>query len=358
MAIIVPRKRKGGEVSFNARVRLKGHPPQSQTFRRKTDAAKWAGSIEAALRESRFVASAESKRHTVAELVDDYISKVLPAKKDQRNPTRQLEWWKAKLGHRRLADVTPALLIEARDALAKEIPEPHNKRKTKKRSSTSVVRYMAALSHAFTIAVKEWQWLEYNPFTRVSRPREPRGRVRFLSDDERTALLQACQAGGHPLLYIAVVLSLSTGARKGELMGLQWKDVDLKAGRITLLDTKNGETRPLPLVGRAFELMQELQRKREERVPWVFPGRGGHKPIDLQVPWQAALKKAMIEDFRWHDLRHSAASYLAMNGATVSEIAEVLGHKQLEMVKRYAHLSPQHVAGVVERMNEKIFEEV
>ncbi len=355
MAIIVPRKRKGGEVSFNARVRIKGHPPQSQTFRRKTDAAKWAGSIEAALRESRFVASAESKRHTVAELIDDYIAKVLPAKKDQRNPTRQLEWWKARLGHRRLADVTPALLIQARDSLDQEIPESRNKRKFKKRSPASVVRYMAVMSHAFTVAVKEWQWLEYNPFTRVSRPKEPRGRVRYLSDDERTALLQACQASGHPLLYTAVVLSLSTGARKGELLGLQWKDVDLKAGRITLLDTKNGETRVLPLAGRALVLMQEQHERREEKIPWVFPGRGGRKPIDLQVPWQAALKKAKIADFRWHDLRHSAASYLAMGGASVSEIAEVLGHKQLEMVKRYAHLSPQHVAGVVERMNAKIF---
>lgn len=99
--------------------------------------------------------------------------------------------------------------------------------------------------------------------------------MRFLSDDERVALLQACQASGHPLLNAAVMLSLSTGARKGELMGLQWKDVDLRTGRITLLDTKNTETRVLPLAGHALKLMRELHRQRRVGVPWDFPGRGG-----------------------------------------------------------------------------------
>ena len=76
----------------------------------------------------------------------------------------------------------------------------------------------------------------------------------------------------------------------------------------------------------------------------------------MRTPFEKALKEAGIEDFRWHDLRHCTASYLAMNGATLPEIAAVLGHKQLDMVRRYAHLSPQHTAGVVARMNEQIFD--
>ena len=86
----------------------------------------------------------------------------------------------------------------------------------------------------------------------------------------------------------------------------------------------------------------------------VFPGRTRNpKPVDLRTPFETALKRAGIEDFRWHDLRHTAASYLAMGGASLAEIAEILGHKTLAMVKRYAHLSDSHVAGVVERMNAK-----
>jgi integrase len=89
----------------------------------------------------------------------------------------------------------------------------------------------------------------------------------------------------------------------------------------------------------------------------LFPGRLKRKdikPTDLRLPWLEALKKAQVDDFRFHDLRHSAASYLAMNGASLAEIAEVLGHKTLQMVKRYSHLSEAHTAGVVSRMNERI----
>lgn len=107
-----------------------------------------------------------------------------------------------------------------------------------------------------------------------------------------------------------------------------------------------------------MEVMREIRTTNPTVFPWVFPGRGGKKPIDLRSPFVKALKEAEIEDFRWHDLRHCTASYLAMNGATLAEIAAVLGHKQLDMVRRYAHLSPQHTAGVVTRMNEKFLVEI
>jgi hypothetical protein len=102
-------------------------------------------------------------------------------KKDQKNPRRQLERWKAKQGFRRLADVTPAILVQARDEQA-GLPT----RDSDHHSPASVVRYMGALSHAFTLALREWQWIDQNPFARVSRPKEPRGRLRYLSEDERS----------------------------------------------------------------------------------------------------------------------------------------------------------------------------
>ena len=157
----------------------------------------------------------------------------------------------------------------------------------------------------------------------------------------------------------AVVLALATGARRGEILGLRWKDVDFKRNRIVLEHTKNHERRALPLSRHALAVLDTLKRSPVRRIDTdlVFPKDGSDKPADLRYHWRRALEQAGITDFRFHDLRHSAASYLAMDGASLAEIAEVLGHKTLAMVKRYSHLSEQHTRGVVERMNLRIFGE-
>ena len=370
MASIRKRTNKDGSASYRVDVRLKGFPPQRATFSRLTDAKNWGKSTESAIKEGRYFKTAEAQKHTLGELIDRYIKDVLPTKLNQGGSQKQqLEWFKDEIGVYTLADVTPAKIVECRDKLLLSISP-----KTKKPlAAASVVRYMAALSHAFTIAVNEWGWLEDSPMRKVKKPALPRGRVRFLSEDttdsngkiidgERTRLLKACQASDNPYLYPVVVLALSTGMRQGEIMGLTWDDVDLHQGRITLFETKNGEIRVVPLVGKALELLTAKAKVRaEEKVRRIdanllFPGKVKRdKPMDLRSPWMTALEKAKIDDFRFHDLRHSAASYLAMNGASLAEIAEVLGHKTLQMVKRYAHLSEAHTAGVVSRMNDRIF---
>ena len=131
---------------------------------------------------------------------------------------------------------------------------------------------------------------------------------------------------------MAVVLALSTGMRQAEQMNLRWSDVDLRNGRIVLQDTKNGDRRAIPVSGLALQLLQELDRHRTLVTTLLFPGKDPQSPIDLRFPWEKALEEAGIKDFHWHDLRHSAASYLAMNKASLAEIAEVLGHKTLSMV--------------------------
>jgi integrase len=368
MAAIEKRTAQDGAVSYRVKVRLKGKPAQSATFDRLTDAKKWAASIESAIREGRHFTKAEAKRHTLADLVDRYCRDVLPTKRDGHKQAGQLAWWKAELGAYTLADVTPALLAEARDRLADDPQKPG----VEVLSPATINRYLAALSHAFTIAVKEWGWLEDSPMRRVSKPKEPRGRVRFLSDDERARLLAVCKASSNAALYPVVVLGLATGMRQGEIMGLYWREpktppaaawgvVDLEGGRIVLHATKNGERRVLPLVGHAAECVRELAKVRRLDTDLLFPSShrprhgGPVKPVDLRKPWEIALKRAEIENFHFHDLRHSAASYLAMNGASLAEIAETLGHKTLAMVKRYSHLSEAHTAAVVGRMNAAIF---
>src|SRR5579863_7847044 len=120
MASIVARTGKSGRVSYQVKVKLKGHREQTETFRRRTDAMQWGQSTEAALREGRLTATSESKRHTVKDLIERYERDVLPHKKDQRNPKRQLKWWNDEIGHKVLAEVTRAVIAEARDKLANQ----------------------------------------------------------------------------------------------------------------------------------------------------------------------------------------------------------------------------------------------
>lgn len=352
MATITKRRDSNGNTSYQVKVRLKGYPAQSATFERLTDAKKWATQTEAAIRERRHFRSVEAQKHTLAELVGRYVRDVLPTKggATQLTQQRQLEWWKKELGEYSLAECTPALIAEARDKLVRQS------------SGSTANRYLAVLSHAFTVACKEWGWIETNPVFLVTKPKEPRGRVRFLSDDERARLLAACrESPSSSWLYPLVVLALSTGMRAGEIRALTWDRVNLKQGRILLEETKNGDRRVVPLAGHALQLLKAYAKVRRLDTDLVFPSRrlskpgAPAKPVNLQHPWEEALQQAGIEDFRFHDLRHSAASYMLMNGATVAELAEVLGHKTLQMVKRYSHLSEAHAKGLVERMNAAIF---
>lgn len=347
MASIEKRTAKNGKTTFRVKVRIKGYPDQTATFEKITQAKLWAQRTETEMRK-RDPKMEEAKQRTLGETIDRYIKHIIPTKKEEPNRIIQLIWWKNEIGSCTLSDVTPALIAQHRDALL----DGDGKRR---RSNSTVNRYLAALSHVFTIAINEWGWIDDTPMRKVTKPKEPRGRVRFLSGEERISLLGACKESSNNCLYTLVVLALSTGARKMEILGLHWRDVDLTRGVITLHETKNGERRILVLAGHALDLMKEHAKVRRLNCDLVFPGKNNRSPIAIRTPFDNALKKAGIADFKFHDLRHSAASYLAMNGASLTEIAEILGHKTLSMVKRYSHLSEAHTSKVVSKMNAAIF---
>lgn len=352
MASITKYEGKKG-TTYKVTVRLRGYPTQTETFKRLTDAKRWAQDTESSIRDGRHFKTIEAKKHTVAEMIDRYIKHEIPQKpKSSRVYLQQLIWWKDRIGSYTLDAVTAPLIVECRDSL---VGAPIKGGKT--RTGATANRYLAALSHCVSVAIKEWGWLETNPLGKVNRAKEPKGRVRFLEVDERTKLLEACRSSRNKQLYLIVLLAISTGARQGEILGLTWDDVMFDSRRIVLRDTKNTETRAVPLVGPAFDLLKEHSRVRRLDTKLVFPREGiqGNRPISIRESWERAVEKAGIENFKFHDLRHTCASYLAMNGATLAEIAEILGHKTLQMVKRYAHLSDQHVSSVVERMNQAVF---
>lgn len=352
MAVIEERKSKDGDITYRVKIRLKGHKPQEATFKRKTDAKNWATSTEAAIREGRYFKCAEAKKRTLAELIDKYVTTVLTHKSKSMKAaqTNQLAWWKANAGYYVLADFTSQVITELRQELANGATN-----RGEQRSNATVNRYLAALSHALSTASDEWEWLESNPMLKIKRHTENQGRVRYLDDDERFKLLEACKQSSNQQLYSIVVLALSTAMRKSEILNLTRKTVFLKEGFVILDKTKNGSRRRVPIIGYAHELLLNQLKISRLDSDYIFPSKDGKKPIDIKRPWEVAVAKAGIDDFRFHDLRHSAASYLAMNGASNRDLMEILGHKTLQMTSRYSHLSNSHVSSVVGSMNEKIF---
>jgi len=356
------------EVAYRAQVRIKGRPTESATFPNRKEAQAWGVSIEAAIRENRHFPNAPARRTSFDALVQDYTKTVLnePGRFDDKERStreRQLKWWSEKFTGISLAEVTADRISAARDDLAEEeftrgrahedpetgkLAEP----KRYKRSGATVNRYIAALSHALSFGVKDRRLLDRNPVSDIRRKKEPRGRTRFLSDEERAELLKACAKSVWQPLRTLVLLAITTGARKGELTRLRWADIDLKKGRALVHETKNDEPRTLPLAGQVLEALRDLKLMDSARSEYVFPQPSGLPgPYEhFDAHWHAALEEAGIADFHFHDLRHTTASMLAAQGASLLEIADVLGHKTLAMVKRYSHLVVDHKAKVIERM--------
>ena len=376
MASIKRTKKKSGKSIYTVRIRKMGYPEKTCSFPTKREAEDWAKKIENEIREGRYFDKQEATKHTVKDMLKRYELEVMPNKAYSTVLAQRshITYWKDEIGNLTLAEISSALLSEHKGKLL------HTKTsRGAKRAHSTVNRYMALISHALTIATKEWQWITENPALNVGNLKEDNERVRFLSEDEevdgevikgeRTRLLEASRASDNKALYPAVVLALSTGARRMEIMNLRWQDIDFKRGMVTLHTTKNKERRALYLTGHALELVKELRKVRRRDSDLLFPAKAKKKkegqkviqritrPVDLKRSFATALKKANIEDFRWHDLRHSSASYLAMNGASLAEIAEILGHKTLQMVKRYSHISESHAHSVIEKMNKRMFGE-
>jgi integrase len=315
------------------------------------------------LQRGRNIKDYEMSKKTLAELIDRYIEEVLPEKKEsyQKKSKMILLYWKKQLGVRLLKDITPSLLSNHKNILLKEANGRATKNATSRTGST-VNRYMAYLSVVFTKAYKEWEWMSENPMLKVEKCKEAKGRTRFLSEEEQKNLLNACKESTTPLLYLLVILALSTGARYGELLNLKWENVkfDNKEKKVTLylMNTKNGDNKNVELNGYPYSLLKEHSKIRNINTKYIFARPDGKKPYDLRTQWENARDRAGLVDFRFHDLRHTTASNLAMNGASLRDIAEILGHKTMQMTKRYSHLTEKYSAKVLADMNAKQFQNI
>jgi len=217
----------------------------------------------------------------------------------------------------------------------------------KSRSAASVNRELAILRHMFSKAV-EWGMMAENPFKRFRRSiflEERNDRCRYLTEDEIHRLLTACP----PYLRNIVQGALLTGLRKGDLLDLRWADIDLERRILYYTEQKKGGKRGVKVLNN--DLLELLQRIPQNGSEYIFTGPDG-KPIkDCKRAFQSALRKADIEDFRFHDLRHTSASYLVMRGASMKAVQAHLGHTTVRMTERYSHLSPDFLRSEVEKLD-------
>ena len=169
-------------------------------------------------------------------------------------------------------------------------------------------------------------------------------------------MLRATAKSDDPYLHTSVLIALCTGARLGEIQGLIWSDVSIKRKTVTFRKTKNRDTRTVPITDLVIARLKAQSNVQFIDCELVFPRFDGKRPKSIRAAWDAAIVESDVTDFRFHDLRHTAASYLAMSGASPSELAAILGHRTLLMVSRYAHVGEQHTAGILKKMTSKFLE--
>lgn len=344
MARITKRKRKKGTV-YKAEIRLKDHPYISQTFDRLSEAQRWVEDTEAAIRSGGYVGDAPPDDMAFSKALDRYELEVSNRK---RPNTRAREITSANrlrenFSGLNLKDITPLLVAAFRDKRLKNV------------GPSTVQKDLALLSHLYTIAITEWALELNNPVASIRKPTKPAGRLRLLSKDEARHLLEICKKSRNEKLYHYVQLLLHTGMRPSEGAGLVWGQIDIDARIIDLTVTKT-KPRRVPLTIQAVEILLDIMPETCHRNQPVFLPDTTSQTVQrrpnlyFRRAFDNAVKKAKIEDFHMHDLRHTAASYLLMAGVDLRTLADILGHSTMQMVQRYTHLLDEHKVKAIDHI--------
>ena len=332
MATIQKVKRRS-DFAYRVLIRQAGVKSITKTFNTKRLANKFVNDIEGD--RSLLIAHTQSKSKTHLRLViDEYLKKEYKGSRPNEF-NQKLNFWIESIGNQPIIDITNTDIIEALGTLPGHF------------KNATINRYIAAISVVFSYACREYG-LQVNPIRKIPSLPENNERTRFLSEAERTRLFSSCRASHWDKLYLIVLLAITTGARKGELTELRWNDIDFERRTAYVSTTKNGQPKVLPLTDSVIKELQ-LFNKNDSRL--IFESKVKEEvAYCFTKPWKKALEDADIKDFRFHDLRHSCASYLAQSGASLLEIADVLGHKQISVTKRYAHLCIEHKSSLINRV--------
>jgi integrase len=274
-------------------------------------------------------------------MMDRYV-KVCSSTKAPASAVRDqncLQHLRPCFGAKTLAEVTPRGLADYKVTRREEEAAPG-----------TINKELALVRHAFNIAIREWEWCRENPMQKVKLERVHNEIDRWLTSEEEAKLLLAVPTW----LREIIVFALNTGMRRGEILALQWGDVDFDRGTLVVMKSKNRERRTIPLNGTVLGLLAAKQARNSRTSQLVFTTGSGTpiKPWNLVHAFIRARKKAGVENFRFHDLRHTFATRLVQKGVDTYKVQRLLGHKTGLMTQRYAHHSPESLRGGVDILDQ------
>jgi len=327
------RRETRGE-NWYIRYRINGRLHREKVGPSKREAELVLAKRKAAIREGRFFDVCKADRVSFRELAERYAKE--HAAHHKAESTNASDHYRRALlvkefGERTLKEIDAGVVNTFLTRLREE-----------GRSPATVNRIRALLSHIFTKGI-HWGLCSMNPVRLVKALREDNRRVRYLMPDEVARLLAECPGWLRPIVLTAV----HTGMRKEELLSLTWEQVNPRERTIHLTRTKNGRTRTLPMSDELWRAFSALPRRLHS--PYVFTREDGSRYVkeNIRNAFEKALGRARIEDFHFHDLRHTFASNLVMTGADLLTVKELLGHRTMDMTVRYSHLAPSHTRGAV-----------
>jgi integrase len=329
-----------------ARARVRGQRVQSRTFDSKPEARTWVLAKEAELRDSR-ASGADATTRTLGHIIKAYLDdETVQSQKSFSDTKRRIAWFYDHYAKTRIRSCGPQTWRAARKKLLAEKADDG-----KSRGNATANRYLSVMRAC-------WNWARGADFIdprHVWPPDlklpEADGRTRYLSDGEFVALLKAAESD--PVMRAAIVVSIASGLRQGELLRLTWADIDLVRGTAVARKTKSGKPRMVPILDAGIAALKPMRGTPAASVFTNQDGEPLRKGI-LEYRWKAIRKAAKLADFKWHDLRHTASSLRAQQGASDRELSSLLGHANAQMVQRYAHMRPGAEITGDKELNEKL----
>ena len=343
-------KTKSG--TWKAIIRKQGWPTTIKTFRVKRDAEDWARTTEDEIVRGVYIRRTVAEKILFSDALERYGREVTSTKKPKTQIGERYRFGLLlrTFGQYSLASITSEMVAKFRD-----------RRLSEGKKANTVRLDLALIGHLFTVAIQEWgTGLVVNPVTLIKKPSPAKGRERRLTAQEEVALMQALSKHQNPMMLWIVIIAIETGMRASEITGLMRNQIDLKRRIIRLYDTKNNETRTVPLTKTAVEVLRQsldnpVTDKDDEAL--IFPGEAGRdgvrRPYNFRKSWKTIIDRIGLENFHFHDLRHEAVSRLVEAGFSDQEVVSISGHKSMQMLKRYTHLRTENLIEKLDRLTKK-----
>ena len=352
MAYIKEIKNKKG-IAYKVDIRHKGYKPIYKTFVGKNakevykEAKLWADDIELQIRKGTYKENVQAINNsvmqieTMEELINYFSKNIAPKRYSMYEKYSVMyEWWKKQIGNIKVKELTTSILVSCKQILITEKVQT-GKNKFITRGNSTINKYIMCLSAVLTYAVRQLELIAVNPVSKVELMKKPNGRTRFLTDDEIPILTLACKKHSEMTLLFFLLL-LYTGGRYNEVRTLKVENIDFKNNRVLYLNTKNKTSRGIGIDKKFADFIKKYLKKNNIKTGYIFFNKEKNTLVFMKSVLEKIIKESGIKDFHIHDLRHTFASTAAKNGASLLDIAILLGHKSLVMARRYSHLTLQH----------------